>query len=116
MRTMIDRLLAYYGYVRAGEREYPRINNGAEAVARGKRWEVFYAEENGVRDMILSLRQDYFAKVADLKPGDLDSLKALAMADKIAREIDRKVQSIIETGKLRENDAQHAAKIASIRG
>lgn len=111
----IDRFFAWLGYVRPTPRDYARINNGADAIARGSRWEVFYAEEGGVRDMILNLRQDYFAKVADLKPGDTDGLRALAMADKIAREIDRKVQTIIETGKLRANDEQHANKIAAIR-
>ena len=32
MRKLIDRILARFGYVR---REYARINNGADAVARG---------------------------------------------------------------------------------
>lgn len=114
--TLIDRILAYFGYIRAdAPREFQRINNGLEAIARGQRWEAFYGEENGLGDMIVSLRQDYFAKVADLKPGDTDGLRALAMADKIAREIDRKARSVIETGKLRQHDEQHANKIAAIR-
>lgn len=109
---IIDRILAHFGYHR---REYPRINNGAEAIARGARWEAFYAEDGGLRDMIAILRQSYFEKVGTLKPGDTKSLEALAMADRIAREIEREVQRVIETGKLRENEARHVNKIASIR-
>lgn len=116
MVTMLDGILAYFGYAPAGTpREYPRLNNGGDAVARGHRYEQFYAEEGGVRDMILSLRHDYFEKVGALKPSDVDSLRALGMADRIAREIDRKFREVIETGKLREHDQQHANKIAAIR-
>ncbi len=109
---MLDRLAASLGYVR---REYPRIDNGSDAVARGQRWEAFYAEEGGLRDMIAKLRHGYFEKVGSLKPGDHESLLALGMADRIAREIDREVLSIIETGKLRAHDAAHVNKVAAIR-
>lgn len=108
----LDRIAARLGYVR---REYARIDNGADAVARGQRWQAFYEETGGLADMIANLRQNYFEKVGALKPGDVDSLKALAMADRIAREIEREVQSVIETGKLRAADAEHANRIAAIR-
>lgn len=112
MNSLIDRLAARYGYVR---REYQRVNSGADAIARGQRWEVFYAEEGGLSDMITGLRRSYFEKVGSLKPGDTDSLKALAMADRIAQEVERQILTVIETGKLRQNEQQHANKIAAIR-
>lgn len=93
-----------------------RVQYGTEAVARGQRWQAFYDEEDGLRDMFASLRRDYFEKVGALSPGDTDSLKALAMADRVAREVERKVQSVIETGKLRGIDREHTNKIAAIRG
>lgn len=93
-----------------------RVANGTDAVARGQRWQSFYDEENGLRDMFNSLRRDYFEKVGEVKPGDVDSLKALAMADKIAREVERKVKTVIETGRIRANDREHTNKIAAIRG
>ena len=92
-----------------------RIANGTDKVARGQRYEAFYLEEEGLRDMFNALRRDYFEKVGDVKPGDTDSLKALAMADKIAREIERKFQTVIETGKIYGNDTRHTQKIANIR-
>lgn len=93
-----------------------RVQNGVEAVARGQRWEAFYFEEGGIKDSILSLRQDYFTKVGQLHPGETQKLLALGMADKIAVEIERKVQSIIETGKIHANKREHTNKIAAIRG
>lgn len=109
MVTVLDRIAARFGYVR---REYRRIHNGSDAIARGERWESFYAEQGGLNDMITALRRDYFEKFATLKPSDRDSMFALAVADKVAREIDGKVRSVIETGKMRRHDAEHAEKIA----
>jgi hypothetical protein len=112
MRKMLDRIAARLGYAR---REYPRIQNGADAVARGERWEGFYREEGGLADMIASLRRDYFEKVGSLKPGDVDALRSLGMADRIAREIDAKVREVIETGKITRSNIEHTNRIASIR-
>jgi len=113
---MIDRILAYFGYIRADTpRTFERVNNGTDAVARGLRWEAFFAEEDGLHDMITALRRDYFEKVGALKPDDTAGLQALATADRIAREIERKVQAIIETGHIRANERVHVDKIASIR-
>jgi len=112
--TWLDRLAAHFGYTRTIPAPLPRINNGTDAVARGQRWQAFYEEEDGLRDMFASLRHDYFAKVGQLHPGETQKLLALGMADKIAVEIERKVQSVIETGKIRANDREHTARIAGI--
>lgn len=112
---MLDRFMAWLGYVPVTPRPLPRIHNGADAVARGMRYSAFYEEEDGLRDMIASLRLDYFQRVGELKPGDTAGLQALGMADRIAREIERKVQSVIETGRIRADDRTHAEKISNIR-
>lgn len=114
--TLADRIAAHFGYTRATPRSLERISNGTDAIARGQRWQAFAEEEGGLYDMIASLRRDYFTKVGQLSPGDTDKLLALGMADKIAQEIERKVQSVIETGRIRANDKQHTSKIAGIRG
>lgn len=111
---LLDRFMAWLGYVPRTPRPLPRIHNGADAVARGMRYSAFYEEEDGLRDMITSLRQDYFQKMGELKPNDLDGLRALGMADRIAREIERKVQSVIETGRIRGNE-RHVRNVANIR-
>lgn len=112
---MIEGILARFGYAKAKPYDYPRINNGDEAISRGRRWEAFYTENDGIRDMIEGLRRDYFQKVSDLKPGDVESLKALAMADQIARHIDGQVRLVIESGKLAQSQQDHVDKIARIR-
>ena len=116
MIGLLNRILLWLGYIPANTaRPFERVNNGTDAIARGQRWQAFYAEEDGLADMIASLRRDYFTRVGQLHPGETDKLLALGMADKIAVEIERKVLAVIETGKMRANDRDHANKIASIR-
>lgn len=112
MRKLLDRLAGRLGYV---TRDYPRVQMGGDAIARGSRWEQFYTETGGVRDMIEALRRSYFEKVGSLKPGDTDSLQLLGTADRIAREIDAEIRSVIESGKIAANAQDHANKIAAIR-
>lgn len=109
---ILDRIAAWLGYF---PREFQRVDNGADAIARGQRWQAFYAEAGGLGDMIAGLRRGYFEKVGSLKPGDTKSLQALGMADRIAREIEREIVAVIETGKLRAADQEHVARIARIR-
>lgn len=113
--TMLDSIAAYFGYVPATPRPLLRVQNGADAIARGQRWEAFATEEGGLYDMIGNLRRGYFEKVGQLKPGDTQSLQALASADRIAREIEREVQTVIETGRIRANDKAHTNRIAGTR-
>ena len=110
--TVRDGAAAKWGYQK---KVLPRVANGTEAIARGQRWSAFYEEEGGIKDMISSLRHDYFTKVGQLSPGDTQKLLALGMADKIAVEIERKIQTVIETGRIRANDKAHTHKIAAVR-
>jgi hypothetical protein len=115
MRNLLDWLAAKLGYVRPGPRSFARIDNGTDAVARGQRWEQFYAEEGGIQDMILAYRHGLFQRVSALGPSDTDKIMALSIADKVARELDGKVRDVIETGKIeafRREEEQRFAAIA----
>ncbi|MXO72877.1 hypothetical protein [Alteraurantiacibacter buctensis] len=79
--------------------EQTRLNTPADAVARGQRWEAFYHEEGGLADMIARLRQDYFEAASAVGHRDNDKLYEFAVADRMAREIEREVVQIIYTGK-----------------
>lgn len=112
--TWLDRILARFGYTRAVPAPLPRVNNGTDSIARGQRWEAFAEEEGGLYDMFARLKTDYFMKVGQLSPGDRDKLLALGMAHKIAGEIERQVQQVIETGKIAANNRDHVARVASV--
>lgn len=113
--SVINRILTYFGYVRADTpRHYERVNNGVDAIARGQRWQGFYVEEGGLQDMFANLRRAYFEKVGNTKPGDTQTLLVLGLADKIVREVEREVQTIIETGKIRAAEREHADRVARV--
>ena len=110
---MLEALLARFGYYKP---EYPRVHNGSNAIVRGQRWEGFYGEEGGLRDMIVKLRQAYFAKVGELKAGQLEELQLLATADRLARELDAAVRDVIASGTIEQKRLdQIARQVATVR-
>lgn len=111
MRKLLDWIAAKLGYVTT--HSFTRIDNGGDAITRGQRWEDFYREQGGLGEMIEALRRSYFEKVGTLKPGDTQSLEALGMADRIAREIEGQVIQVIESGKIAQSNAEHAARVAA---
>ena len=71
-----------------------------DAIARGQRWEAFYHEEGGLADMIAAIRKEAFEAAAELDPRDTDKIYYWATADRNLRKLDRRIRSVIETGKL----------------
>lgn len=93
-----------------------RIAAGGDTLARGERWEGFYREAGGLRDMILAVRQGYFEASGALAPSDTDKLFEYALADRVAREIEREVLQVIVTGKaeaerVKITERENAARI-----
>lgn len=76
-----------------------RLKAGSDVVERAQRWETFYREDGGLADMIHKLRQSYFEAASAVGHRDDDKLYEFAVADRLARELEREVQQIIVTGK-----------------
>lgn len=111
MMRFLDWIAARFGYAR---REYPRVQLGGDAIARGERWEAFYTEEGGLADMLGKLRRQYFEASAGLGVGDLDKRYEYALADRVARELDREVRTVIETGRIRAKERTFAESNAAL--
>lgn len=106
----IDRILRHFGYWR-----WPiSWSAGSDKIARGKRWQAFYNEEGGLKDVIADLRRGYFVKAGHLRPDDLAGLQALSLADRILAEIDGTFRVIIVEGEAEEQAQAHAEKIAKL--
>lgn len=88
-----------------------RIANGGDAVARGDRWQSFYSEEGGLADMIAAIRKGYFEAAAGLGISETDKVYEYALADRIAREIDREAQKIIISGKIEADRIAQSARM-----
>lgn len=77
-----------------------------DAIARGQRWEAFYHEEGGLADMIAQARREAFEAFAECRPSDVAEKDYLAASDRCWRQLDRRIRSVIETGKLEARKAQ----------
>ena len=93
-----------------------RLLAPSDKVERGQRWEQFYNEHGGLRDMIQRIRQSYFEQASAVGHRDNDKLYEFAVADRQARELEREVLQIIATGKAtaekaRYDEREEAARI-----
>lgn len=77
-----------------------------DAVARGQRWEAFYHEEGGIADMIQQARREAFEAYGECRPDNVAEKDYLAASDRCWRQIDRRIRSVIETGKLEAKKAE----------
>lgn len=92
--------------------EQSRLMGGMDAVERGARWEMFYREKGGMGDFISAIRRGYFEAAAGLAPTEHAKIYEYALADRIAREIERQALSIVQTGKI---EAERIASEARTR-
>lgn len=85
-----------------------RLRGGGDACARGARWEQFYREAGGLADMIAAVRRGYFEAAAGLSAAETGKLYEYALADRLAREIEREVLAVVMTGKAQAERARAA--------
>jgi hypothetical protein len=85
-----------------------------DPIHRAGRWREFYEEEGGLRDVLDTLREAYFARAGELMPGDTAALLKLGMAAKIVGQIDQHIQQILTAGRLEQAAQDHATRIATL--
>jgi riboflavin synthase alpha subunit len=90
------------------------VDVSEDAVHRAQRWQMFYEEDGGLREVMQTLRQAYFDRAADLMPNDTAQLLKLGMAAKIVDQIDGHVVHIINAGKIQQAAQDHADRIARL--
>lgn len=92
-----------------------RLKGGNDAVDRGQRWEQFYREEGGLRDMLDKLRLEAFEAAAELDPNDTDKIYYWATADRNLRRLQQKVEAVVITGKTETAAREQLAREAKLR-
>lgn len=85
-----------------------------DLVHRANRWQGFYLEDGGVKQVLDTIRKAYFDRAADLMPNDTSALLKLGMAGKIVDQIEAHVLHIVNTGKIEAASREHAERIASL--
>lgn len=118
MRALLIRLTLWLAVrLQVNLIDHARLHGGSDAVERGARWEAFYREQGGLADFFNAVRRGYFEAAAGLGISDTDKIYEYALADRIAREIERQVQSVVQNGKIEADRiaSESRARVASIR-
>jgi len=87
-----------------------------DPIARAKRWQLFYDEEGGLKDILSALEVAYLERMGTVEPWETDKLVKLSVASKVTRAIADEVRSIIAAGQVAESQRAHVKKIESLPG
>ena len=92
-----------------------RLMGGKDAVERGARWEMFYQEQGGLRDMLDGLRREAFEAASEIDPRETQLIAYWAMADRNIRRLQQRIEQVIITGKVKVAEAEQAERNAALR-
>lgn len=85
-----------------------------DPIRRQKRWQPFYEEPGGLRDMLSEMRAAYFMRMSVVEPWEVAKLANLAIAAKQIDMLDTAVLRIISDGKTAQAANDHADRVAAI--
>lgn len=85
-----------------------------DPIRRMHRWQNFYEEPGGLREMMGTIRATYFARMSAVEPWEVAQLSNLAIAAKVTEQLDAMIQAIARDGKIAEAADRQAEKVASI--
>lgn len=85
-----------------------------DPIARAQRWQVFWEEEGGLRDIMNGLHDAYLDRMSSVEPWETDKLVKLSIASKITKAVASEVQNIVAQGKVAEKHRDHIKKIEKL--
>lgn len=87
-----------------------RLKGGNDAVERGMRWDAFYREEGGIRDMLDTMRKEAFEAAQEAEVRDDQTRLAWMLQDRAIRLLQRRIENVVATGRI-ENEKRKAAPV-----
>ena len=66
-----------------------------DPIMRGRRWQAFYDEDGGMRDMVDAIGRTYLERMAAVDPWNVEQLQILALAHKVTQQLDGMVKAIV---------------------
>lgn len=88
--------------------------SGPDPIQRGRRWQAFYEEEGGLREMIEAIQQTYLERLALVDPSNTEQLQVLAMAHRVSREFDGMIRAIVGGADVAEKAREYATRMQAI--
>ena len=85
-----------------------------DPIHRGKRWESFWNEEGGLKDIFDHIGKTYLERLAAIDPYDSEKLQIMALAHRINREASDMVRDIIMNGEIATHDKEYTTRMMAI--
>lgn len=85
-----------------------------DPIQRGRRWQAFYNEDGGVKDMLAEIRQTYLARIAATDPNNTEGLRVLAMAHRVSVEFEAMITAIIAGADVAEKAREHTSRMQAL--
>lgn len=83
-----------------------------DPIHRAVRWQSFYHEDGGLKEVLDGLRFAYFERYS--KVNDPSQKERLSIAGDVVKEIQSHMQAIFDAGKIQMANEDHAARVAKL--
>ena len=85
-----------------------------DPIQRGRRWQAFYDEDGGLKDMLAEIQALYLERIAIVDPSNTEQLQILAMAHRVSREFDGMIRAIIGGADVAEKAKEYTTRMQAI--
>lgn len=85
-----------------------------DPIMRGRRYEVFFNEEGGLKDMLAEIQQTYLERLSAVEPSNVAQLQVLALAARVTRELEGMIRTIMSGANVAQAAKEHASRMQAI--
>lgn len=85
-----------------------------DPIQRGRRWEAFWNEEGGLKDMLVEIQSTYLERLAAVDPANTEQLRVLAMAHRVSKEFEGMIRAIISGADVAQAAKDYTTKMQAI--
>lgn len=85
-----------------------------DPIQRGRRWQAFYEEDGGLRDMIADIGRTYLERMAQVDPWNAEQLQVLALAHKVTQQLDGMVKAVVGGADVAEAAKEYMTRMQAI--
>lgn len=85
-----------------------------QRIARAARWQAFYQEAGGLKDMIDALRETHLDALTMVEPWDEPRLRKIGLSMAMVKQLEQTIRNIMADGRIEEHAAAHAERLAEI--
>lgn len=85
-----------------------------DPIQRGRRWQAFYEEDGGIKDMLATIRGVYLERLAATDPANTEGLRILALAHRVSAEFENMVTAIVAGADVAEKAREYSTRMQGL--